>query len=93
MGVKEHPVNAYREQLQVVLESKADEFKLLGYDQVTAQEIWDCLMSKKWKQPEEIKLYQLVNDVLALSSSDYMTYLTMEAYKAPLRSFEEYENN
>ncbi|WP_028402908.1 post-transcriptional regulator [Ectobacillus panaciterrae] len=93
MVVKEHPVDAYREQLQVVLESKVDEFRLLGYDRVTVQEIWECLRSKKWKRPsDETRIYQLVNDVLTLSTSDYMTYLTMEAYKAPLWSFEEYEN-
>ncbi|MFX3624531.1 MAG: post-transcriptional regulator [Ectobacillus sp.] len=93
MVVKEHPVDAYREQLKVVLESKVEEFQILGYDQVTAQEIWDCLKSKKWKKrTEEPKLYQLVNDVLSLSTSDYMTYITMAAYQAPLGSFDEYEN-
>jgi hypothetical protein len=93
MVVKEHPAETYREQLQVVLESKVDEFRLLGYDRVTAQDVWDCLKMKKWKRVgDEVKIYQLVNDVLTLSASDYMTYLTMEAYKAPLWSFEEYEN-
>lgn len=94
MVVKEHPVDVYREQLDIVLESKVDEFKMLGYDRVTEQEIWDCLKAKKWKRVnEEFKIHQLVNDVLTLSASMYMTYLTMEAYKSPLWSFDEYENN
>ncbi|WP_342046360.1 post-transcriptional regulator [Bacillus sp. OTU530] len=93
MTDKEVGIDAYRQELNVVLQSKMEEFHMLGYDRVTEQEIWTCLKSKKWKQlPEEIKIHQLVNDVLTLSTSDYMTYLTMQAYKAPLSSFEEYEN-
>ena len=93
MTDKEVGIDAYRQELTVVLQSKVEEFHMLGYDRVTEQEIWTCLKSKKWKQfPEEIKIHQLVNDVLTLSTSDYMTYLTMQAYKAPLSSFEEYEN-
>lgn len=93
MTDKEVGIDAYREELSVVLQSKVEEFHMLGYDRVTEQEIWTCLKSKTWKRlPEEIKIHQLVNDVLKLSTSDYMTYLTMQAYKAPLSSFEEYEN-
>ncbi|WP_416827441.1 post-transcriptional regulator [Ectobacillus polymachus] len=92
MVVKEHPADAYREQLKVVIASKVEEFKVLGYDRVTTQEIWDCLKVKKWKKIDgEMKLFQLVNDVLTLSTGDYMTYLTMEAYKTPLASVHEYE--
>ncbi|MFP3124801.1 post-transcriptional regulator [Ectobacillus funiculus] len=93
MTDKEVGIDAYRQELNVVLQSKLEEFHMLGYDRVTEQEIWTCLKNKKWKKlTEEIKIHQLVNDVLTLSTSDYMTYLTMQAYKAPLSSFEEYEN-
>ncbi|MFD3449378.1 post-transcriptional regulator [Microbacteriaceae bacterium 4G12] len=92
MVVNENLVDAYREQLQLVLDSKVEEFHMLGYDRVTAQEIWECLKGKKWKRlTGDVKLHQLVNDILTLSTGDYMTYLTVEAYKAPLWSIEEYE--
>ncbi|MCP8967289.1 post-transcriptional regulator [Ectobacillus ponti] len=88
-----HAVDAYREQLQPVLASKAEEFQILGYDNATIQEVWDCLKQKKWKRLKgELLLHRLVNDVLTLSTHDYMMYLTMQAYKEPLGSFEEYEN-
>lgn len=93
MADKEVGIDAYREELSVVLQSKVEEFQMLGYDRVTEQEIWTCLKSKKWKRlREDVKIHQLVNDVLKLSTSDYMTYLTMQAYKEPLWSFEEYKN-
>ncbi|WIY60421.1 post-transcriptional regulator [Bacillus arachidis] len=90
---KEDLVEAYRGQLQVVLESKLEEFQMIGYDKVTTEDIWKCLKSKKWKKLDsEVRLYELVNDVLTLTANEYMTYLTVEAYQAPLWSFEEYEN-
>ncbi|HEK9101369.1 histidine kinase [Bacillus pfraonensis] len=93
MTEKEDLVEAYRGQLQVVLESKVEEFQMIGYDRVTTEEIWKCLKSKKWKKVDsDVRLYELVNDVLTLTANEYMTYLTVEAYQEPLWSFEEYEN-
>ena len=90
---KEDLVEAYRGQLQVVLESKVEEFQMIGYDRVTTEDIWKCLKSKKWKKVDsDVRLYELVNDVLTLTANEYMTYLTVEAYQEPLWSFDEYEN-
>lgn len=90
---KEDLIEAYREQLQVVLESKVEEFQLFGYDRVTIEDVWTCLKNRKWKKAgNDVRLYELVNDVLTLTINEYMTYLTVEAYQAPLWSFEEYEN-
>ena len=48
---------------------------------------------KKWKKIDsDVRLYELVNDVLTVTANEYMTYLTVEAYQAPLWSFDEYEN-
>lgn len=92
MVVKEHPVDAYREQLKIVIDSKVEEFRVLGYDRVTTKDVWECLKVKKWRKvDQELKLFQLVNDVLSLSTSDYMTYLTMQAYKSPLGPLNDYE--
>lgn len=90
---KEELVEAYREQLQIVLKSKVEEFQMLGYDRVTDEDLWKCLKKRKWKKIDSnVRLYELVNDVLTLTANDYMTFLTKEAYQAPLWSFEKYEN-
>ncbi|KFM98511.1 histidine kinase [Bacillus clarus] len=90
---KEDLVEAYRGQLQVVLESKVEEFQMFGYDRVTVNDIWKFLKNKKWKKVDpNVRLYELVNDVLTVTANEYMTYLTVEAYQEPLWSFEEYEN-
>jgi hypothetical protein len=84
MKTEFHPAERFREQVEPVIISKIEEFQLLGYDKVTANEIWDCLMKKKWRNmKEEMMLFQVVNDILSLKISDYMTYATLEAYKSP----------
>ncbi|WP_242224368.1 post-transcriptional regulator [Bacillus cereus group sp. BfR-BA-01380] len=93
MAEKEGLIEVYREQLQIVLDSKVEEFQMLGYDRVTLEDVWKCLKDRKWKRVgANVRLHELVNDVLTLTANDYMTYLTMKAYQAPLWSFEEYEN-
>ena len=53
--------NELREQLMPALQCKYDEFRLLGYHQVTMEQIWDCLVQKKWKNfKEEKKLFDFV---------------------------------
>ncbi|QFT90017.1 Post-transcriptional regulator ComN [Bacillus sp. THAF10] len=79
----EHPYDMFRYELEPVLRSKLEEFQLFGYNTVTEEELWECLTKKKWKRPETKRLHELVNDVYSLSVSDYMTYITIEAYKAP----------
>lgn len=39
-----------RTQVQPVLKSKLEEFRLLGVDSVTEQGLWEYLIKKKWKR-------------------------------------------
>lgn len=59
--------------------SKAEEFRLLGYGQVSGAEIWRCV-SSKYKQGMPA-LHQIVNDILSLKITSFMNWLTMNAYK------------
>jgi hypothetical protein len=79
----DHAYDFFRSDLKPVLQSKLEEFQLFGYDKVTEDELWECLTRKTWKRPETKMLHQLVNDVYGLSITDYMSYITIEAYKAP----------
>ncbi len=91
MEVERHSVDFYKQQVEPVLQSKMEEFILMGYDRVSLQEIWDCLHKKKWKKKEDKFLHEVVADILSLSVGDYMSYLTIEAFKAP-DYFSQYEN-
>ncbi|WPP43585.1 post-transcriptional regulator [Paenibacillus hunanensis] len=68
------------ELIESLCQSKIEEFKLLGYEQITSEELWDCLNSKYSKQGMP-RLYELVNDILSMKPNQLMHYLTMSSYK------------
>ncbi|TDQ37988.1 post-transcriptional regulator [Aureibacillus halotolerans] len=79
-----HPYERWHSTLYPFLVSKMEELQLLGYPEATTAEVWSYLLHKKWKKPkEDVFLHQLVQDVMSVSVSGYMTFLTVEAYKAP----------
>ncbi len=59
--------------------SKAEEFHLLGYEQVTGQDIWDCVSNGYHKGMP--RLHQIVNDILSLKVTKFMNWMTMSIYK------------
>ncbi|MGJ7920586.1 post-transcriptional regulator [Neobacillus sp. LXY-4] len=91
--VLNHEYDRFRELVNPVLKSKAEEFKILGYQEVTEQELWGYLTNKKWKKTkEEIRLYEIVQDILSVQIGQYMSYATVEAFKLPDFSFENEED-
>nr|WP_246569852.1 post-transcriptional regulator [Lentibacillus saliphilus] len=75
-------VNEWRAELGSVLESKVYEFKSMGYEEVTADDIWQCLNRKVWTEhPCQKRLHEVVQDIFHLASSTYMSYLTVSAFE------------
>lgn len=66
--------------IQQLCASKAEEFQLLGYEHVTAKEIWNCIQDRYVKK-EMPALHRLVNDILSLKVPQFMNYLTLAAMK------------
>ncbi|MFD1955401.1 post-transcriptional regulator [Paenibacillus thailandensis] len=60
--------------------SKAEEFRLIGYEHVTGEEIWQCV-SAKYAKKGEPAIHEIVNDILSLKATQFMNYLTMSAFK------------
>lgn len=80
----------WRTQVQPAIISKLEEFRLLGYDAITEQEFWEFLIKKKWrKAKEEAKLFEIIQDILSVKVSDYLSYAQIEAYKTAEFSFED----
>lgn len=79
-----HMYDEYFHHLKPALQSKAEEFLLLGYDKVNEEDIWKFLQSKTWKNPEEgRRTYQLVADILSLDVGSFMNYASVEAFRSP----------
>ncbi|WP_066194356.1 MULTISPECIES: post-transcriptional regulator [Gracilibacillus] len=74
-------VSAWKSELDPVLESKVEEFKLLDYSKISTEDIWQCLLAKVWKGDPEKSLNAVVQDIMHLRSSMYMTFLTQRTWE------------
>ncbi|WP_438444285.1 post-transcriptional regulator [Gorillibacterium sp. sgz5001074] len=76
-GPDERELNALIESL---CNSKADEFRMLGYEHVTGPEIWDCV-NDKYHKTGIPALHQVVNDILSLKATQFMNWMTLRVYR------------
>lgn len=75
---------SYREELKPALESKVNELHLLGYSNVTEDQLWTYLLAKKWKKlGVDVRVHSIVHDILAVKPQEFMSYQTVEAFKSP----------
>ncbi|MCL6575406.1 post-transcriptional regulator [Kyrpidia sp.] len=65
--------------IEELCHSKAREFAVLGYDNVTGQEIWQCV-SSRYKNGFPA-LHRIVNDILSLKPTQYMDWAMVKAMK------------
>lgn len=66
--------------IEQLCNSKAEEFHMVGYEQVTGEDIWNCV-SNKYIKTGTPALHQLVNDILSLKVTNFMNYMTLTAFK------------
>jgi hypothetical protein len=79
-----HEYEHFRIRVKPALGSKLEEFQLLGYDTISEKELWEYLVKKKWKKVNTDKrLFEVVQDILSIKVSDYMSFATIEAFKSP----------
>ncbi len=71
------------EMIAMVCSSKAEEFRLIGYEHVTAEEIWECV-SASYAKKGQPALHQIVNDILSLKADRFMNFLLLGAMKGTM---------
>jgi len=64
--------------------SKAEEFQLIGYDQVTGEDVWECV-SDKYHKKGTPPLHEIVNDILSLKVTQFMNFITLNMYRGEFR--------
>ncbi|WP_338044571.1 post-transcriptional regulator [Paenibacillus periandrae] len=69
------------ELIESICTSKAEEFRMIGYEHVTGREIWECV-SDKYQKTGMPALHQIVNDILSLKVTKFMNWMTMSIYKS-----------
>jgi Post-transcriptional regulator len=79
--IDKHPFDDLKDHVKPAIVSKLEEFKILGYEEVSEEKLWSFLKTKKWKKTPELSVHEVVSDVLALKIGDFMNYATVESYK------------
>lgn len=67
------------EMIESLCISKAEEFRMLGYEHVTGQDIWNCV-SGRYTEGKTPQLHEIVNDILSLKVVQFMNYMMVRAY-------------
>jgi hypothetical protein len=67
--------------LQVVLQSKVDEFQYLNYPTITKEELWHFCVEKKWrkKNVDDLRLYELVATVFSVTPSEVIAFMNRKS--------------
>jgi hypothetical protein len=72
------PWEEYLPDLLPLCEIKVEEFQLLGYRDVTAEDILECVKSMLKGRG---RLHEVVSAILSLKVGQFMNYVTINAYK------------
>jgi hypothetical protein len=67
------------EAIQLLCNSKAEEFRMYGYENVTGEQIWACV-SENYRHGWP-RLNRLVNDIMSLKANRFMNWLMLSVYK------------
>lgn len=70
--------------IEELCESKAEEFRLLGYEQVSGADIWACV-SDSYRKTGMPPLHAVVNDILSLKVTRFMNFITLSLYRGERR--------
>lgn len=73
-----------KEMIERLCASKAEEFHLIGYEQVTGADVWECV-SDKYHKKGTPALHEIVNDILSLKVTQFMNFITLSMYRGELR--------
>ncbi|WP_083520755.1 post-transcriptional regulator [Alicyclobacillus kakegawensis] len=77
-GALAEPWRGYERDLMNLCAIKAEEFHLLGYEHVTAEDVWRCVRERTHgSQP----LHRMVEAILGLQIGQFMSYATLDAYR------------
>ncbi|HIV74248.1 MAG TPA: post-transcriptional regulator [Candidatus Pseudogracilibacillus intestinigallinarum] len=74
-------VREWKKHVYPALKSKESEFRLIGYNEITVDELWRCLMETIWKKNPEKYLHEIIQDIFHLPASTYMNFITVNALK------------
>lgn len=72
------------ERLQLVLQSKVEEFEFQQFTTVSKQDLWEYAKSKMWKRKsfDDLSLHEAVADLYSISPTKYISASQVKQFKS-----------
>lgn len=78
------PYELLYEKVQIVLQSKLEEFRFYQYDAITIEQLWQYCVEKKWRKQviEEIPLHEMVSSIFSITPSEILNYVQIKSLQS-----------
>ena len=73
--------------IKPALNAKKNALNKMGYSYIKVVDIWNALKNRKWSNSSDLKLYEMVDDILN-TSSDFFDNYVKEKYNATKRDID-----
>ena len=81
MDIEFNSIKELYERLVPALNAKVTELKRNDLDYIKQDDIWNYLKDSKWKNANNLLLYQMVDDILNLNNNEIDEYVKSEIRK------------
>lgn len=85
MDIEFNSIKELYERLLPALNTKIAELKRYDLDYIKKEDIWNYLKMTKWEKATDLKLYQMVDDILNLDNDKIDNYVKEEIRKKVIK--------
>ena len=85
MDIEFNSIKELYERLLPALNTKITELKRYDLDYIKKEDIWNYLKITKWEKANDLKLYQMVDDILNLDNYEIDEYVKNEIRKKVIK--------
>ncbi|MGB3160771.1 post-transcriptional regulator [Carnobacterium sp.] len=90
--MNEHSFSLFKK-LEPWLNLKTTEFHLLGYKQISKDDLWRYLTLFSWKRTIPSHYYEQIEHIMQLTPNDYLDFASVEVLVTPSCSLEDMDIN
>lgn len=78
------PYESLYKKVQIVLQSKLEEFEFYQYDAITIEQLWMYCVEKKWRKQaiDELPLHVIVSTIFSVKPSEIFNYTQVKNFQS-----------
>lgn len=78
------PYEALYNKVDIILQSKLEEFQYYEYDAITMEQLWMYCVEKKWRKKaiEELRLHEIASTIFSITPSELLNYVQVKSLQS-----------